>query len=400
MRLSRSAITKVQMIAIIVVIVVAVIAGVAYWWMTQPVGEENVIKIGYTAPFTGPAAEFGTNGWYGIEIALEEINARGIMIGDKKYTIKIIRYDDRCEPSDGASNVQRLIVEDRVVAILGSHCSSVCMATLPIIQEHGIPTITIECAADALTKQGATYYFRMRPSMPLMAPSIAQVMVQKLGVTTVSYVAINDDYGRSFVQAFQNALDDYGVTTKTVAYFERGTTDYMPYLTEIQANPPDAVMYVGVAVEGAMLLKQAHELGLTQTIKFIGSEEMAGTELVDLAGTDAAANTYAISLIIYPPDPLCPSGVVTLANKVQTKYGVPLHYATVFAYDALYVVAKAIEDAQSIDPAAIRDALDAIVYPGLEGLIKFEDFEGYTNQGNFPIHIFMWTSEGTRSYIG
>ncbi|MEM1590302.1 MAG: ABC transporter substrate-binding protein [Candidatus Bathyarchaeia archaeon] len=169
--------------------------------MTRP-AEENIIKISYTAPFTGPAAEIGTNGWYGIEIALEEINARGIMIGDKKYTIKIIRYDDRCEPSDGAFNVQRLIVEDRVVAILGSHCSSVCMATLPIIQEHGIPTITIECAADALTRQNTIYYFRMRPCMPLMAPSIAKVMVQKLGVTTVSYVAVNDDYGTLIRSSF------------------------------------------------------------------------------------------------------------------------------------------------------------------------------------------------------
>jgi branched-chain amino acid transport system substrate-binding protein len=388
-----------QMILITVVIVVAVIAGVVYWWMTIPAGE-NVIKIGYTAPFTGTAAEFGTNGWYGMEIALEEINKEGIMIGNKKYTIEIIRYDDRCEPTGGADNAHRLIVEDKVVAILGSHCSSVCMATLPIIQEHGIPTITIECAADALTRQGATYYFRMRPSMPLMAPSVAQVMVNKLGVKSVSYVSVNDDYGRSFVNAFKTALAEYGVTTKTEAYFERGTTDYMPYLTEIQANLPDAVMYVGVAVEGAMLLAQAHELGLTTKIKFIGSEEMAGTELVDLAGKEAAANSYAISLIIYPPDPLCPPGIVALANKVQSKYGVPLHYATVFAYDALHVLAEAIKNAQSTDPAKIRDALDAIEYPGLEGLIKFEDFEGYTNQGNFPIHIFMWTSEGTRSYVG
>lgn len=399
MRLSKSAITKMQSVVIIVIIVVAAIAGVVYWWMTLPTGE-NVIKIGYTAPFTGTAAEFGTNGWYGMEIALEEINKEGIMVGGKKYTIQIIRYDDRCEPTDGAANAQRLAVEDKVVAILGSHCSSVCMATLPIVQEHGIPTITIECAADALTRQNATYYFRMRPSMPLMAPSISQVMVEKLGVKSVSYIAINDDYGRSFVDAFQTALAKYGVTTKTVAYFERGTTDYMPSLGEVQANPPDAVMYVGVAVEGAMLLKQAHELGLTKTIKFIGSEEMAGMELVDLAGKDVAASTYAVSLVIYPPDPLCPPGIVALANKIQSKYGVPLHYASVFAYDALHVLVEAIKNAQSTDSAKIRDALKAIEYPGLEGLIKFQDFEGYTNQGNFPIHLFMWTSEGTRSYIG
>ena len=396
---SKSAITKVQMAALIVVIVVVVIAGVGYWWMTRPPAV-GIIKIGYTAPFTGPAAEFGTNGWYGMEIALDEINEKGIKIGETVYTIEIIKYDDRCEPKEGAANVHRLIVEDKVVGILGSHCSSVCMATVPIIQENKIPTITIECAADAVTRQGATYYFRMRPSMPLMAPSISKVMVEKLGVKSVAFLAIDDDYGRSFVDSFKTELEKvYGVPTVAEHYFERGTTDYIAYLTGIKAAEPDSVMYIGVCPEGAMIMKQATELGLTEYIKFIGAEEMAGMELVELAGKEGVEGTYAISLVIYPPDPTASPGLVKLDEEMRERYGMPLHYASVFAYDALYVMSMAIENAQSLDPAKIGDALDVLEWDGLEGYIKFEDFEGYTNQGRFPVHIFMWT-DGTRSYVG
>lgn len=400
MILSKSAITKMQAIIIVVVIVVAAIAGVVYWQMTLPPAA-NVIKIGHTGAYTGSAAELGTYGRYGIEIAMEEINKEGIMIKGQKYTIEVLWYDDRCEPTQGVNNVQRFIQSDHVVAILGSHCSSVCMATVPIIQQNKIPTLTIECAADALTRQNATYYFRMRPSMPLMAVSISQVIVQKLGVKSVSFISCSDDYGRSFVDAFEAELAKYGVTTKSKQLYERGTTtDFMPYLTKIQADIPDLVMYCGDTEVGAMMLKQAAELGLTQKTKWVGSEEMASEILVKTAGKENAAGTYAISLVIYPPDPLCPPGIVALANKVQSKYGVPLHYPAVFGYDALYVMAEAIKNAQSTDPTAIRDALKQISYPGLEGLIEFKDFQGYTNQGNFPIHIFMWTSEGTRSYIG
>jgi ABC-type branched-subunit amino acid transport system substrate-binding protein len=76
-------------IAILAIVVIAIVGGVLGWYFTRP-PPVHVIKIGYSAPFTGPAAEFGTNGWRGISIALEEINARGIYIKGEKYTIEIV----------------------------------------------------------------------------------------------------------------------------------------------------------------------------------------------------------------------------------------------------------------------------------------------------------------------
>jgi len=87
--------------------------------------ETDVIRIGYTAPFSGPAAEFGNNGWMGISLALEEINKKGISINGKFHKIRIFKYDSECTPDKGVSNVHKMVTEDNVIAILGDHCSTV-----------------------------------------------------------------------------------------------------------------------------------------------------------------------------------------------------------------------------------------------------------------------------------
>ncbi|MBW2178595.1 MAG: ABC transporter substrate-binding protein, partial [Deltaproteobacteria bacterium] len=94
--------------------------------------ETGEIRVGYTAPFTGAAAEYGNNGWRGILLALKDINKEGISIGGKRHKIRIFKYDSLCTPYEGLSNVEKMISEDKVVAILGDHCSTVCSAIAPL----------------------------------------------------------------------------------------------------------------------------------------------------------------------------------------------------------------------------------------------------------------------------
>lgn len=342
----------------------------------------KVIKIGYTAPFTGSAAEFGVNGWRGVQLALEEINKKGIMVGGKKYTIEIKRYDSICTPTDGVANVRKLVMQGRVVAILGDHCSSVCVAIAPLCDEFKIPGLTIECAADGVTKPGHEFYFRMRPSVGLMAPLITPTIVEKFKPKSAAFLVVNDDYGLGLASAIEEELDKLGVKTALTDHFERGNTDFRVYLAKIKKAKVDIAFYVGVVPEGAMILRQARELGLTKSTVLIGSEEMGEMELVSLAGPEAAEGTYSVSLWGSVP--------ADFARRVKDQFDAPMHYAIIFGYDALHTVARAIELAQSLDPVKIKDAMKKIDYQGLEGHIKFEDFEGYRNQCKFVPSIIKW----------
>ena len=342
----------------------------------------DTIKIGYTAPFTGSAAEFGTNGWRGVQIALDEINSKGLMIDGKKYTIEIVRYDSICTPTDGAANVRKLAMEDHVSAILGDHCSSVCNAIAPLCQEFKIPGITIECAADNVTKPGHEFYFRMRPSVGMMAPLFTPTLVEKFHPKKAGFLVVNDDYGLGLASAVAENFTKEGVATDAPEAFERGTTDFTVYLAKIKQAGDDLVFYAGSASEGAMILKQAKEMGLTEKVKFVGSEEMGEMELLSLAGPDAVEGTYAVSLWGEVP--------AAFAKTVKERFDAPMHYAIIFGYDALTTVAKAIEKAQSTDPIKIQEALKNIDTTGLEGHIKFYDFDGYMNQGKAKPTLIQW----------
>lgn len=366
------------------------------WSLPALAASPETIKIGYTAPFTGPAAEFGTNGWRGVQIALEEINKEGVTVKGKTYKIEIVRYDSACQPTEGVANVRKMIMENKVVAILGDHCSSVCMSIASVCDELKVPGLTIECAADGVTSPGHEFYFRMRPSMGLMAPLVAPVIMEKFNPKTVGFLAINDDYGRSFVASFKEKLGEKGAKTVSEDYFERGTTDYMMYLTKIKRANPDIVFYIGVTPEGAMILEQARELGLIPGIKFIGSEEMGEMELVKSAGAEVVKGTYAISLWgAVPPE---------FEQQVKERFNAPMHYAIIFGYDALWTVKRAIELAQSLDPVMIKEGMERVDYEGLEGHIRFVDFvtpEGkfFENQGMYTPRLIEWMEAGKRKAL-
>ena len=279
----------------------------------------------------------------------------------KNYEIEIIRYDSVCTPTEGVANIRKMVMQDHVVAIMGDHCSSVCNAIAPLCEQFKVPGITIECAADNVTKPGNDFYFRMRPSVGLMAPYASAKIMEILKPKTVGFLVVNDDYGLGLATANMQEFDKLGVKTVLNETFERGTTDFSVYLLKTKQAQPDVLLYVGVTSEGAMILKQAQELGITKNIAFVGSEEMGEMELLSLAGPQDAEGTYAISQWGAVP--------AALEKRVEEEFGAPMHYAILFGYDALRVVAKALESAQSLDPKAIRDAMKKTDMQGLAGRI-------------------------------
>lgn len=352
--------------------------------------DSKVIKIGYTAPFTGAAAEYGTNGWRGIQLALEDINKKGIKIKGETYKIDIIRYDSMCTPVEGVANMRKFAMEDKVVAVLGDHCSSVCIAIAPLCDEYKTPGLTIECAADKVTKPGHEFYFRMQDSQSMLAPLAVPIIVKKFQPKKIGFLHVNDDYGHSFRNSFKEEFAKLGVPTGVEEVFERGNTDFMVSLTKIKNANVDILFYVGVTPEGAMILKQAKELGITKSIAFIGCAEMTEMELISLAGASVVEGTYGLALWGNVP--------AEFEKRVKDKFNAPMHYAIIFAYDALQVVAKAIESAQSFDSVKIKDAMKKTDYQGYEGHIKFENFDGHRNQGRFLPIIVQW-SNGKRQVI-
>jgi branched-chain amino acid transport system substrate-binding protein len=379
------------------VVAAVLLLAAALGWSAGGQGEKamKAIKVGYTAPFTGSAAEFGVNGWRGVQLALEEINKKGIKIGAESYKIEIVRYDSRCEPTEAVSNARKLILEDKVVAILGDHCSSCCLSVAPICEEYKIPGITVECMADAITSPGFQYYFRMYIPSGLVSAWASPVFVKLLKPRTVGFLAINDDYGRATSEGFSTELGKLGVKTVLKEYYERGTTDYMAYLSKIKSISPDVLIYTGVTAEGSIILQQAREIQAFEKTKFLGSVEMSEQEIISLVGADIMEGVYAWAVWeSVPPD---------FEKLVKDKFNAPMHYGITYGYDALMAVAKAIEAAQSLDPVKIRDAIAKLDFQGVSGRIKYEEFVGpdgkkYATQCRISPYLVRWVG-GKRTVV-
>jgi branched-chain amino acid transport system substrate-binding protein len=218
----------------------------------------------------------------------------------------------------------------------------------------------------------------------LMAPLFTLAIMSKFHPKTAGYLVVNDDYGLGLAEAVKTEFDKAGVKSAILETFERGNTDFTVNLAKIKQAAPDVVFYAGSASEGAMILKQARELGITPGMKFIGSEEMGEMELLSLSGPEAAEGTYAVSLWGAVP--------ADFAKRVKDQFNAPMHYAIIFGYDALNVVVNAIEKAQSLDPVKIKDAMKLTDYNGIEGHIKFYDFDGFKNQGKATPALIQWKS--------
>jgi branched-chain amino acid transport system substrate-binding protein len=352
--------------------------------------ETGEIRIGYTGPLTGAAAEFGNNGWCGIQLALEEINKKGISIGGKLHKVRIFQYDSVCSPDEGASNVHKMITEDKVIAILGGHCSTVCNVVAPLCDQYQVPGITIECGADNVTNPGHEFYFRMRPTITMMIPSVMQKVFKTFDARTAAFLVVNDDYGKNHLESIKNELDWRDVKIVAQETFERESNVYLPQLKRIHRTTPDLLFYVGTALEGTTILEHARKLGMMPRTKFIGSEEMGEMELLLRAGRDAVEETYAISLWgMAPPE---------FIQRVRRSCDRPMHQAIIFGYDAMHVLANAIESAQSLEPFKIKDALKKTDYKSFVGRIRFKDFNGYKNQSKFIPSIIRWKN-GKRVHL-
>jgi len=380
---------------ILTIITIAAVVSMGGFCSLALAQSSKVIKVGYTAPFTGAAAEFGTNGWRGVQLALEDINKKGIQVNDTTYKIEIIRYDSVCKPTEAVANVRRLIMEDKVVAILGDHCSSCCLAIAPLCDDFKIPGLTVECMADDITSPGHPFYFRIYIPSGLIAVWLAPVIKERLHPERVAFLGINDDYGRSHNEGISEELAKLGVKTVAKEYYERGTTDYYVLLSKIMKANPDIVVFVGVTPEAGMALRQAREIGLVPRVRWLGSVESSEEEILEKVGPEMVEGTYAWAVWGEVPG--------QLVRRVKKKFNAPMHYGIVYGYDSLQVIARAIELAQSVDPVKIRDAMEKLDFQGLSGHVKFENFDApngrhYEHQVKQPPLLIKWVN-GQRQVV-
>jgi branched-chain amino acid transport system substrate-binding protein len=344
--------------------------------MASPALAQSIV-IGVSTPVTGVSATASEWERWGIELALEEINTTGGLLGRK---VEVMILDNKCNPSE-AVNVTNKLVEAKVVAIVGSHCSSAHLAAMPIIKEARIPMITGIASNPQITAQsgvgGNDWAFRINPSDQGMMDALGAYLGSKKVFKTVAIVAEDTDYGRGAADAFKLVAGPAGITITSADFHPQNMPDFTTILTRIQQRRPDAIATVQLGGDSINFLRNAMQLGLR--IPYTGRIELGGRnqQIIEAGGMEGSIGAWTYSQDIAAPQNK------TFVEKIKAKHDSTPYLQTWGSYDSMRILAQAIREADSTDSTKVRDAMKKLKFTPVHG--KEVTFDDHNQAGKYVV---------------
>ncbi|HEU5074914.1 MAG TPA: ABC transporter substrate-binding protein [Polyangiaceae bacterium] len=322
----------------------------------QAPGAADTILIGEVGSLTGAQATFGISTRNGIEMALDEVNARGGVKG-KKVAVRV--YDDQSKPEEAANAVTRLIAQDGAKLILGEVASTNSLAMAPKAQAAKVPMITPSSTNPKVTQVG-DFIFRVCFIDPFQGLVMAKFAREHLKAQKAAVLRDNkSDYSLGLAQAFTESFKKFGGQIVVSEDYAQGDTDFRAQLTAIKSAAPDVVFVPGYYTDAGLIARQARQLGLKATL--LGGDGWESEKLFELGGTAIEGSYYSNH---YSPENPAPKTQKFLADYKQRFGAVPDSLAAL-GYDAAMVGLAAMQAAKDTSGTALRDAI-----------ARTKDFEG------------------------
>ena len=322
---------------------------------------QKEILIGEYGSLTGGIATFGISTKQGSELAFDDINQKGGILGQK---IRLLVEDDQSKPEEAGTVVNKLIHQDHVIAMLGHVASSHSLAAAPICQAEKIPMISPSSTNPRVTQVG-NYIFRVCFLDTFQGAVMAKYAYDTLKVRKVAIlVDVRSDYSVGLQTFFGQAFKKLGGTIVTDQSYSQGDSDFRAQLTAIKGANPDAIYVPGYYTEVGTIVHQARELGIT--VPFLGSDGWDSPKLWEIGGTALNGCFFSNHYATDDPNPV----VQKFVNDYKAKYGQLPDALAALAYDAARIMAASIEKAGSTDGAKIRDQIAATKdFDGVTGII-------------------------------
>ncbi len=325
-------------------------------------GSQKEIVIGEYGSLTGGIATFGISTKNGSELAFDEINKKGGVLGKQ---VKLLVEDDQSKPEEAGTVVTKLINQNGVCAVLGHVASSHSLAAAPICQSNQIPMISPSSTNPRVTQVG-NYIFRVCFIDPFQGAVMAKFAADTLKLKKVAIlVDVRSDYSVGLQTFFRQQFRQLGGEVVVEQSYSQGDSDFRAQLTAIKAANPEAVYLPGYYTEVGTIVHQARELGIT--VPFLGGDGWDSPKLWEIGGAALNGCYFSDHYSTDDPNP----AVQKFVADYKAKYGQTPDALAALAYDAARILADAIQKAGSTDGSKIRDALAATKdFPGVTGSIS------------------------------
>ena len=328
---------------------------------------QDTIKIGEYASLTGKEASLGQSSHKGTLLAIEQINAAGGVLGKQ---IELIAEDTQSKAGESGTAVRKLISRDKVVALLGEVASSRSLEGAPIAQAAKVPMVSPASTNPQVTEVG-DYIFRVCFIDPFQGPVMAKFALKTLKAKRMAILSSSSSaYSVGLAKYFKEAFLAGGGQVVAEPKYTEGDKDFKAQLTAIKANGVDAIFSPGYYNEGALIVKQARDLGIT--VPVFGGDSWEAEALMELGG-DSVEGAFLCSHYS-PQDPSPRVQEFVAAYKARWGSAFAPDSNASLGYDSVLVLVDAIKRAGSTERAAIRDALAATKdFPAVTGTITINE---------------------------
>lgn len=318
------------------------------------------IRIGEVEPLTGKEAAFGQSSHRGVLLAVAEINTAGGVLG---RPVILVTEDNQSRPGDSATITKKLIARDRVVAVINGGTSSQCLESAPVCQAAHIPLVATTATNPEVTRKG-DYVFRTCFIDSFQGAVLAKFARQTLHARRVALLtSVSSTFSVGLASVFRAEFTRLGGEIVAEQKYAEGDKDFRAQLTAIRAQHPDVVAAMGYYAEGALICRQARELGLTGPL--ISGDGWEAPELIEIGGAAVNGTFYSAH---YSAESTAPE-VRAFVEKYRARFdGETPDSLAPLAYDAVRILATAITHAGGTQGRAIRDALAQTKdFPGVTG---------------------------------
>lgn len=340
--------------------------------------DPRTVLIGLAAPMSGLSGNIGVSLERASELAIKDINETKPVIGGEPVVFKLLPLDDRADPRTGEW-IADYFVKSKVAAVIAHWNSGVGIPASKIYAAAGIPHLSPGVTAPAFTLQGFETTFRLVPHDGDGARLTAEYVLNELKARTIVVIDDRTVFGATYAAEFEKSVAALNGKVSAHYSISSKSSDFNQILRQASALNPDVLFFGGIDAQAAQLARDMRRLGLTASL--VTSDGVVGQTFLDIAGP-AGENTVAI-------EPGRPSYKGPQWARFQSawkaRYKEEIYLYAPFAYDAVRVVAAAMNSANSTDTAKVTAELHKIRYQGISGNIAF-DKKGDLTEPVFTIY--------------
>jgi branched-chain amino acid transport system substrate-binding protein len=360
--------------------IVSLIAIAAIALASAAQAQEQVVAIGHTGPLSGSNAFAGKDNENGVRLAIEELNAKKMVVGGKTLKFELQSEDDQCDAKTGVAAAQKL-VDSKVKYVMGPYCSGVAIPASRVYNEGGAMLSTVG-TNPKVTQGGYKNLFRIVASDSQIGSSMAVYAAKVLKVSKVGVIDDRTAFGQGVAEEFVKEAKKQGLTVVGQEFTTDKAVDFLSILTNLKAQKPEAIFFGGYAPQAAPMVRQMKQLGIPA--KLLGGDTLCSPEMGKLGGeavNDTVFCAQGGSMLEKA------TGGPAFKAKYKKRFNLdPDAYGASF-YDQTMLIGEAMRKADSIDVAKVAAEIYKGSYKGVAGTYAYDD-KGNMTQA--PVTVFTF----------